>query len=661
MARKLIVEIVGDASRLTRSFNQSTVAANKFGAEVSGSMGKAEKSFTRMQRVAAGGFIGAAALGAGVAGLRKVLEVAGESEQVLGQTQVALESTGKSWQQYGSTIQKAVQEQSRLGFDDEALLRSFSLFVRQADDVGEALRRNNIAMDLARARFIDLEQAAALVNKAALGQAGALRRVGIDARNGASGVELLNQLEREFGGAAEEASGTAIVAQERLAVSVENLEEAIGSGLLPVMQNFATVAADAADMVTELIGVLGTLGRVKIPTIVIPFTTKEIGGGTFGGAAAKGIGIGILGAISPAALFAVAIKKTIDKIKGEPPPDTEFNNLETTFDDQKSVAKARDKTAKAFGEKGFQVVDNNLGQRLQETFDNTLAALDLKFDQATFAENTSGALAALDEIEKAVRKRIATEGRTTELLRLLFQVDQDRAAVIADAKRAKQEKVDEALRKRKEDADRLKEKVRELAEAEREAREEAWKALETQQFRQLGVGAGGEAFTPGIKNLRKQFKQLSDNPELKDAPAKLQAQMKLVGKALMDPDLQPAVRKWIADLFGTIRGTFDQEQNQGLKLRGAQLSDKILEALGFKEDVDAKKIQRFTQARGAAAPRVTTAAGAPAAGAGGVVISGNITVVADNPDAFLRELQKKAGRQTATSRGRFPGRSMGLG
>jgi hypothetical protein len=137
--------------------------------------------------------------------------------------------------------------------------------------------------------------------------------------------------------------------------------------------------------------------------------------------------------------------------------------------------------------------------------------------------------------------------------------------------------------------------------------------------------------------------------------------MKLVGKALMDPDLQPAVRKWIADLFGTIRGTFDQEQNQGLKLRGAQLSDKILEALGFKEDVDAKKIQRFTQARGAAAPRVTTAAGAPAAGAGGVVISGNITVVADNPDAFLRELQKKAGRQTATSRGRFPGRSMGLG
>ena len=73
MARKLVVEIIGDASRLTRSFNQSTTAANKFGAEVSGSMGKAEKSLTKLQRVAAGGFIGAAAFSAGVVALRKVI------------------------------------------------------------------------------------------------------------------------------------------------------------------------------------------------------------------------------------------------------------------------------------------------------------------------------------------------------------------------------------------------------------------------------------------------------------------------------------------------------------------------------------------------------------------------------------------------------------
>ena len=180
--------------------------------------------------------------------------------------------------------------------------------------------------------------------------------------------------------------------------------------------------------------------------------------------------------------------------------------------------------------------------------------------------------------------------------------------MIEGAKRAKQERVDELIRKRKEDADKLAADMKELADARAAAREAGFKALETQQFRALGLGPGGGEFIPGLKNLRKQFAQLSDNPELKDAPKKLRDQMKLAGKALMDPDLQPAVRKWIADLFGTIRGTFDQEQTRGSQPRRVQLSDKILAALGFDQDVDARKIQKFTQARGAAAPRVTTAA-----------------------------------------------------
>lgn len=38
----------------------------------------------------------------------------------------------------------------------------------------------------------------------------------------------------------------------------------------------------------------------------------------------------------------------------------------------------------------------------------------------------------------------------------------------------------------------------------------------------------------------------------------------------------------------------------------------------------------------------------------------SVTVVANDADGFLRDLQKKAGRTTATARGRFPGRSLGL-
>jgi len=93
--------------------------------------------------------------------------------------------------------------------------------------------------------------------------------------------------------------------------------------------------------------------------------------------------------------------------------------------------------------------------------------------------------------------------------------------------------------------------------------------------------------------------------------------------------------------------------------RHVQLSDKVLEALGFDKNLKVPELQslgqtRSNRARATAVP-VTTGT------SGGVTISGNITVVADDPDAFLRELQKKAGRTTATARGRFPGRSLGLG
>ena len=104
---------------------------------------------------------------------------AAESQQVLGQTRVALESTGKSWEQYGDTIQDTVKAQSRLGFDDEALFRTFSQFQRTTGDVTEALQVEQPGDGRgARHGSSTWNQAASLVTKAAIGNAGALRTAG---------------------------------------------------------------------------------------------------------------------------------------------------------------------------------------------------------------------------------------------------------------------------------------------------------------------------------------------------------------------------------------------------------------------------------------------------------------------------------------------------
>ena len=103
-------------------------------------------------------------------------QVAAEAQQVLGQTSVAVENAGLSWKQYSDQIQETIQAQSQFGFDDEALLRSFSLFVRGSGDVDQGAQRN-AARDGRRPRPVHRPRAGrALVNKAAMGQAGALRR-----------------------------------------------------------------------------------------------------------------------------------------------------------------------------------------------------------------------------------------------------------------------------------------------------------------------------------------------------------------------------------------------------------------------------------------------------------------------------------------------------
>ena len=156
----MVVRILGDSRSVERAFARSSNAATQFNRNVETTGRKLDsnaKKFSGFAKGAAAGFGGAVAFNAAINGIRSVALAAAESQQVLGQTRVALESTGKSWEQYGQTITDTVKAQSRLGFDDEALLRTFSQFQRTTGDVTEALRLNNLAMDVARARYIDLE------------------------------------------------------------------------------------------------------------------------------------------------------------------------------------------------------------------------------------------------------------------------------------------------------------------------------------------------------------------------------------------------------------------------------------------------------------------------------------------------------------------------
>lgn len=267
--RTLVVKLVGDEADLLRSYSKAGRATKQFGATTDTALGKADKRLRTLKTAGAGlagGFIATEVL----SNLTTFIDKASESERVLTQVRQGLQNTGQSWDRYGEQIDKTVRQQSRLGFDDEDLLQSFDKFNRQVGNVTKALNLNALAMDVARGRSISLESATTLVTKAASGQRGALTRLGIEVDKNATKIDLLRTLTEKYGGSAKAAGNDAATAQERLGVAVENVQESIGTLLLPVVGDLADNLSEAADAASNVIDGLHGIGTAKIPVLNIP-------------------------------------------------------------------------------------------------------------------------------------------------------------------------------------------------------------------------------------------------------------------------------------------------------------------------------------------------------------------------------------------------------
>lgn len=249
--RKLLVEIAGDDRSLLKTFTSSRRGAKAFNTELSrGTRGAIAASgvyagLGRSLAFASASFLGGAGI---VHAIKSTIEAAQESQRVIAQTQVAVTNAGQSWATYGKAIEETALKQSKLSaFSDEQLLGSFSNLVRRTGDVRKAFRLNALVADVARGRNISLQASTQLVIRASLGMAGALRRVGIAAKNGATGTQLLQLLQSKYAGAAAAYGRTASGAFDRFRNAIDNVQEAIGKGVLPTLTQLLEKAADWLD------------------------------------------------------------------------------------------------------------------------------------------------------------------------------------------------------------------------------------------------------------------------------------------------------------------------------------------------------------------------------------------------------------------------------
>lgn len=229
-------DLRGNVNRDVRQVERSLASSNReFGRFGRGALvgTGALGGLGRAAAFASSAFIGGAGL---TYALKSTVDAAEEAQVVQGQLENALDNLGISFAENRVAIEERTQALSQMsGIDDELVTRTFTNFVRRTGDVTKALRLNAIAIDVARGRNISLESASSLVTRASLGMAGALRRVGIAAQEGATATQLLELLQRKYAGSAERYGQTAAGAQERFSVALENTQEIIGEAVLPAL------------------------------------------------------------------------------------------------------------------------------------------------------------------------------------------------------------------------------------------------------------------------------------------------------------------------------------------------------------------------------------------------------------------------------------------
>jgi len=254
-----------------------------------GKLGKAAK---------VGGLAAAAGIGLAVVASKGFVDAARDAEASGAKVRTMLKNQGISWKEHGKAIDAAIQKHSQLtGIDDEELSESFANMVRTTHDVNKALKLNALAADVARTKGQNLAGAQSLIARVYNGNYMGLKKLGIAYKPTTDAVDRLkastksatkeqmaaaeaqdkvaNQqkaialLQKNFGGQAEAYGKTSAGAQERFGVAIENLQEALGKGLLPVL---TTVSNALANFTNDLTNGTGTVGRYR-DAIALAFST----------------------------------------------------------------------------------------------------------------------------------------------------------------------------------------------------------------------------------------------------------------------------------------------------------------------------------------------------------------------------------------------------
>ncbi len=306
---ELVYKISGDMDNLTAELKKAEANISDLQASMK-SVGKttddlAKKTTSSFGEQAKAVFTGAAAyevfresVGAVKDFIVESIQKSAEAAAIMEQVKTNVNNAGLAYDDYADKIKVASEAALQLGFDDEESSLSLSKFIVVTKDFTKAQALQNLAMDLARSKNIDLTTATRAVILVTQGNSRALKELGVNISETASVADRLTEAQELVKGSAAGFATTTAGKLEIVKQQWENIKEEVGAKLAPVVEQLFKTFEDNLPQIEQAFEFLAKAIVKTADAIVLAINGLEqladISKATFSvaaGAATKGVGL----------------------------------------------------------------------------------------------------------------------------------------------------------------------------------------------------------------------------------------------------------------------------------------------------------------------------------------------------------------------------------
>jgi hypothetical protein len=284
--------------------------------DTKGAIDTAEQKITKLEKAhalakSAVGALSGVLASSLVGSLSDAARAAADDEANVAKLQQAVENTGASWEVYDKLFAERIKQGQDLAFTDTEIRDSLAGLTSQTGEASSALQLNLLAMDLARAKGIDLATASDIVGKAAAGNTTQLGKLYPALKDAANATEALGMLQKLTAGQAEIYGKSTAGSIFKVKDAADEMKETVGATLGP-MQGLIGLLPGLTSGMTLAGGAVGAVSP-KVAELTGKIVGNVGGWQSLGSTLVKG-GI-VLGALALAVEALDQVRQTVDLVK----------------------------------------------------------------------------------------------------------------------------------------------------------------------------------------------------------------------------------------------------------------------------------------------------------------------------------------------------------